>query len=103
MIRVLFIISISISILFSSIDDEIEAINRVPVEDRFKLMNRLKEKIAKMQEKKRLESIEKLKHSTNGELIIRDRNNSKSKIKNKIENSINNYTDFYIEDGGGDD
>ena len=103
MIRVLFIISIFISILFSSIDDEIEAINKAPIEDRFKLMNRLKEKIAKMQEKKRLESIEKLKDSTNGELIIQDRNSSKSKIKKQIENSIDNYTDLYIENGGGDD
>jgi len=78
MIKLITIVLIYTSLLFGSIDDDIEAIEQAPIEDRFKLMNELKDKIAKMQEEKRMESIDKLKLVTNGELITLDTNETNS-------------------------
>lgn len=86
MIRLITIILIYTILLFGSIDDDIEAIQKAPIEDRFKLMNELKDKIAKMQEERRMESINKLKLATNGELITKDTNSTDRNNSNTKEN-----------------
>jgi len=100
MIRLIYIVLIYTFALFGSIDDDIEAIQKAPIEDRFKLMNELKEKIAKMQEERRMESINKLKLATNGELITLDSNdtnnstddNKKSILIERINSSIQEHS-----------
>jgi len=98
MIRLIYIVLIYTLLLFGSIDDDIEA---APIEDRFKLMNELKDKIAKMQEERRMESIDKLKLATNGELIRVDNNdtnstdvddNKKSILIERINSSIQEHS-----------
>jgi len=101
MIRLIYIVLIYTLLLFGSIDDDIEAIQKAPIEDRFKLMNELKDKIAKMQEERRMESIDKLKLATNGELIRVDNNdtnstdvddNKKSILIERINSSIQEHS-----------
>jgi len=99
MIRLIYIVLIYTLILFGSIDDDIEAIQKAPIEDRFKLMNELKDKIAKMQEERRMESIDKLKLATNGELIQIDsnetnntNNSKKSILIERINSSIQEHS-----------
>jgi hypothetical protein len=84
MARLASILLIYTILLYSSIDDEIDKIQKAPIDERFKLMNELKEKIAKMQEDRRMESINKLKSVTNGELITLDINSSKKKYIKKV-------------------
>ena len=64
--------------LYASIDDEIEAIQNSPIEQRFELMNALKRKITKMKEEERMQTIEKLQSSTQGEVISRPSENNKT-------------------------
>ena len=99
MIRLIYIVLIYTLALFGSIDDDIEAIQKAPIEDRFKLMNELKDKIAKMQEERRMESIDKLKLATNGELIQIDsnetnntNNSKKSILIERINSSIQEHS-----------
>jgi len=100
MIRLIYIVLIYTLALFGSIDDDIEALQKAPIEERFKLMNELKEKIAKMQEERRMESIDKLKLVTNGELITLDSNdtnnsiddNKKSILIERINSSIQEHS-----------
>lgn len=58
----------------TTIDEEIEAIQQAPVEQRFELMNALKKKIVEMKEEERMQSIEKLQQATQGEVIDADSN-----------------------------
>lgn len=51
-------------LLGADIDAEIAAIQKAPVQERFKLMNALKHKLAKMKEKQRIEAMEKLQSKT---------------------------------------
>jgi len=89
MIRCIWLILLYTLLLSASIDDEIDRIQNAPIKERFKLMNRLKEKIANMQEEKRMESIKKLKLATNGELItISDTNSSESRAKKHIKDIL---------------
>jgi len=103
MIRLISIIIIYTILLYSSIDDEIDRIQNAPIEERFKLMNRLKEKIAKMQEEKRMESIEKLKLVTSGELIRADKNSTQKIGKEHIENILIEHINRAIKEQVGED
>ena len=59
----LLLILLSLS-LFANIDTEIEAIQKAPVEERFKLMNAFKRKMVQMQEQERMKAIRKLRFIT---------------------------------------
>ena len=50
--------------LFANIDDEIEAIQKAKVSEKFKLMNAFKKKIIKMKAKERLKALKKLQLAT---------------------------------------
>jgi len=50
--------------LFANIDAQIEAIQRAPVAERFKLMNAFKKEIVQMQEKERINAMSKLQSIT---------------------------------------
>jgi len=65
--RVLFFILIPISI-FADIDAEIEAIQKAPAKERYKLMNRFKNKILKMRQKERLEALKIVQRKTKTKL-----------------------------------
>lgn len=58
----------------SSIDEEIEVIQKAPVQERYRLMNVLKKKIARMKEQKRLQSIKKIQLITKGKMIMLEQN-----------------------------
>lgn len=60
----LLIFIFSAALLFADIDATIEAIKKAPVSERFKLMNAFKKEIIRMQEKQRIQAIEKLKTVT---------------------------------------
>lgn len=66
---------LSSTLLYASIDDEIEAIQQAPIEERFKLMNELKKRIVQMKEEKRMTTIKKLQSATQGEVIEREEDN----------------------------
>lgn len=74
-----------------SIDEEIEAIQKAPVEERFKLMNALKKRIVQMKEEKRMNTIEKLQDATEGEVFVDEENNvtqddnRTDRVKQKLE------------------
>ena len=52
-------ILVFVSLLFceESIDKQIEAISKTPLKDRYRLMNELKQKIAKMKKKERIKAM----------------------------------------------
>jgi len=66
---------LSFTLLYASIDDEIEAIQQAPIEQRFKFMNALKKRIVQMKEEKRMTTIKKLQSATQGEVIEREDEN----------------------------
>ncbi len=47
-----------------SIDAQIEAIQKAPAKERFRLMNALKKRLVQMKEKERIEALSKLRSST---------------------------------------
>jgi len=107
LVKIFMIILLYNAMLYGSIDDEIEAIQQAPVEERFKLMNELKKKIVQMKEDKRMQSIKKLQQATNGELIL-DKNSSSNidrKIENRTQDILDNRVDTGLEehDGGEND
>jgi len=108
----------------NSIDAQIEAIQRAPVEKRFELMNAFKHKIIQMQEQERIDAIRKLKSITkskNGDRAIKEiqakqraihqkqqRNRrgksiqqtlNRTQIQNELEAHIENQIDEQIEEG----
>lgn len=106
LIMIAFLLS---TLLYASIDDEIEAIQKAPIEQRFKLMNALKKRIVQMKEEKRMTTIEKLQSATHGELIEREEDNqtqeqnstdvSKEKIESHTQGIIENHTEGILEEG----
>jgi len=50
--------------LYANIDAQIEAIQKAPIEERFKLMNAFKKEVVQMQEEERISAIGKLKSIT---------------------------------------
>jgi len=101
--KIIFIIIIYTIFIQASIDDEIDKIQNAPIEERFKLMNKLKEEIAKMQEERRMESIEKLKIATDGELITVDKNSTESRDKKHIKNILIEHININIKEIRGGD
>jgi len=101
LITILYLCSI---LIHASIDDEIEAIQKAPVEQRFELMNALKRKITKMKEEERMNTINKLQEATQGkEIKTEDSNlsqeNNSSISQTHIENNhhIHNIQEELIE------
>ena len=115
-IIVFFILMQGSILLADSIDAQIEAIQKAPVSERFKLMNALKKKLVKMKEKERLEALAKLRTSTKSKkaqknissLEKRTRSIRRQHLENEMENQIENEMENQIEDNneeneGGDD
>lgn len=111
LIMIAFLLS---TLLYASIDDEIEAIQKAPIEKRFKLMNALKKRIVQMKEEKRMTTIEKLQSVTQGEVIEREDDNltkeqngtdiSNKKIESHTQGIIENNTEGILGEGHhGDD
>lgn len=120
LIKLIFILILYHGFIYASIDEEIEAIQQAPVEERFKLMNALKIKISKMQEKKRMMMIQEIQevNEVNITLVKRedsnvsDENLSKedeiiinNSLKDHIQNSIQHHTGVEVQEfhGGHDD
>ncbi len=100
----------------NSVDAQIEAIQKAPVSERFKLMNALKKKLVKMKEKERLEALAKLRTSTKSRkaqksissLEERSRSIKRQHLENEMDNHIDNEIENQIQDnneenGGGND
>lgn len=105
---------LSLTLLYASIDDEIEAIQKAPIEQRFKLMNALKKRIVQMKEEKRMTTIKKLQSATQGEVIEREEDNltqdqnatdiSKQKIESHTQGIVENHAEGILQEGHhGDD
>jgi hypothetical protein len=62
-LKPLLLILFSLS-LFANIDAQIEAIQKAPLQERFKLMNAFKNEIIQMQEEERIKALQKLKSIT---------------------------------------
>jgi len=116
--RLLFLILFLVSAFSwsNSIDSEIEAIQKAPVAERFKLMNALKKKLVKMKEKERLEALSKLRASTKnkeakktiGVVEKHTKKIVKQQLENVMENHIENEVENQVQDNneeneGGDD
>ncbi len=98
-----------------SIDAEIEAIQKAPVSERFKLMNELKKRLVKMKEKERIHALSKLRASTKskkakkaiGKVEQRSKSIAKQHLENEMENHIENEVENQIqennEENEGDD
>ena len=108
--------------LFANIDAQIEAIQKAPIEERFKLMNAFKKEIVQMQEQERIKAMTKLKSITKSkyadkvlkELTKHSRrevskqrshqrehishdNEIQNNIENEIEEQVKNETEEHIE------
>ena len=113
--RVLILFFIVLQFTFSwskSIDTEIEAIQKAPVSERFKLMNALKKKLVKMKEKERIEALSKLRASTKSkkakkaidDIEKRSKSIARQHLENEMENEVENQVQDNNEDNeGGDD
>lgn len=111
-----FILLHSVLIQAENIDMQIEAIQKAPVAERFKLMNALKKRLVKMKEKERLKALSKLRLSTKSkhakkviDKVEKDtkrifkqhlENEMESHIENEVENQVQGYNEDH---GGGDD
>ena len=109
---ILFFILLHVTLLWSkSIDAEIEAIQKAPVSERFKLMNALKKKLVKMKERERMEALSKLRASTKskkakkaiGDVEKRTKSIARQHLENEMENQIENQVQENNEEDGGDD
>ena len=90
-------ISLLATLLYADIDSEIEAIQKAPVQERFKLMNALKHKLIQMREQERSAAIDKLKSITQKE------DESKEKIQKEIEHNIQEEIEHETQDREGTD
>jgi len=98
--------------LHADIDEQIEAIQNAPVEERFKLMNAFKKNLVKMKEEERIEAMKKLTTRSHNKHVKKALEALKQQTKQKKmqrhierqqieENTITNeITDQY---GGEDD
>jgi len=108
---ILLFILFHMTLLWSkSIDAEIEAIQKAPVSERFKLMNILKKKLVKMKEKERIEALSRLRSSTKskkakkaiGDVEKRTKNIARQHLENEMENHIENEVENQIQDYNDD-
>ena len=96
--------------LFADVDAQIEAIQKAPVEERFKLMNAFKKEIVQMQEEERMHAIRKLQamtqskhaHKVFKELNIhtnarKSKNNTERKEHGSTETASKNETENHVE------
>jgi hypothetical protein len=103
----------SLLLFCNSIDEEIEAIQKAPVEERYRLMNALKKRIVRMKEKKRLQSIKKLQSVTKGKMIKYDENLTaaehnatnirRQRIEYQNQDILDNHIEINIEEQEHDD
>ncbi|MCF6244914.1 MAG: hypothetical protein L3J43_07735 [Sulfurovum sp.] len=89
--------------LWGDMDAQIEAIQRAPVAERFKLMNAFKKKIIKMHEKERIEAMTKLQSITQSKHAAKVFKEIQTKIKNNKGTSVHNEKDDEIDDLRDDD
>lgn len=106
-IRFLLILLLSISPIYSNIDDDIDNIRDASNAERFKLMNEFKKKIIKMKQKERIKAIQKLSKVNNkidkGLLKEMKKNRQKnSYIESRIQDHIENEAQNHIEDSQDD-
>jgi len=105
--------------LFANIDARIEAIQRAPIKERFKLMNAFKQDIIQMKEEERIHAITKLKGITQSKYAHRalkeikghtqprykkeeSHEESETQVKNDVENHITEETEDRIETALGE-
>ena len=102
----------SVPLWAESIDAQIEAIQKAPVKERFKLMNALKKRLVRMKEKERVEALSKLRLSTKSasakraiEKVEKDTKGiSREHLENEMESHIENEVEQISADHeGGDD
>ena len=117
MIIVFFILLYGSVLLADSIDAQIEAIQKAPVAERFKLMNALKKRLVRMQEKERLAALSKLRASTKSKsakkAIKKVEKDTKRIVKQHLENEMESHIENEVEnqveqnnensEGGDDD
>jgi len=96
--KILLLILLMYTPLFSSIDEQIEAMQNASDEERFEMMNRFKKELIKLQEEERMDAMKKL-------ILITESNNSQEvmeelKSHSDDENSSyeNNRVEEHIED-----
>ncbi len=100
----------------NSIDAQIEAIQKAPVSERFKLMNALKKRLVRMKEKERLDALSKLRSTTKNKKahhsLSKMEKKTKHIVKQQLEHEMDNYIENEVENqieansadnGGGDD
>ncbi|WP_294952037.1 hypothetical protein [Sulfurovum sp.] len=108
----LYITLYSVPLWAKSIDTQIEAIQKAPVKERFKLMNALKKRLVRMKEKERIEALSQLRSSTKSksakkaiEKVEKDTKRiSREHLENEMESHIENEVEENNADHkGGDD
>jgi len=66
-LKLILVLSVLFIPLYASVDSRIEAIQKAPVEERFRLMNLFKREVSQMNENARIDAITKLKSVTRSE------------------------------------
>lgn len=84
--------------LWGDIDAQIEAIQRAPVSERFKLMNDFKKKIIQMREKERMEAVRKLQSITQNKDSKKVFKSLKNKKKKQHTNRMNSTNELERDD-----
>lgn len=84
--------------LWGDIDAQIEAIQRAPVSERFKLMNDFKKKIIQMREKERMEAVRKLQSITQNKDSKKVFKSLKNKKKKQHINRMNSTNELERDD-----
>jgi len=95
--KIFLFLFLSSMMLFSNIDEQIEAMEQASEEERFEMMNRFKKELIKLQEEERIDAMKKL-------ISITESNNSKEVMEElKSNSSENNTLEEHIEDEIKDD
>ena len=84
--------------LFSSIDEQIEAMQHASDAERFEMMNQFKKELVKLQEEERIHAMKKLisiTESNNSHEVMEELKNNSDDQNNSYENNI---LEEYIED-----
>ncbi len=94
------ILFLTVSLLATPIDAQIEAIQKAPVEKRFKLMNAFKKKIVRMQEQERIKALTKLKSMTKNKMTqkaLTKLNSHATKKSSNTQTVKHSYIDDHID------
>lgn len=87
--------------LFSSIDEQIEAMQNASDEERFEMMNHFKKEVIKLQEEERIEAMKKLisiTESNNSEEVMEELTHNSNEQNSSYEEYDNSVVEEHIED-----